>query len=456
MKIRNRLTLSFSLLVIGIFLVFSCTVYFFTSKYRKSEFNNRLKQRIEITEKIFLEKANSPDDYIKIREQFLNKLPEETEEVVQLLPGFRDSLKIQYPEQFISDLLATREAFFEDGEKQGGGKIFHVNGHDFLVLLTAVDYVGIRMTDHLITVIVIVMATCIIAIILLGHYISGTLINPILSKIRQANAISANNLHERLAVVNPTDEMGELAIAFNSLLDRVEHAFYTQKLFIDNASHEIRNPLTAIMGQAEFALERVRSSDEYIESLKSVSHEAERLNALVNDLLQLAGITHKDVTFHKELISVYDLLSGAKDKLDAQYPNNKVGFESLEKELASELHIEGNRHLLTTAFFNLMDNATKYSSFKPVKVLLEVKPEGYIEISIHDDGIGIPENDLKNITQPFHRASNARQIMGTGIGIPLTLKIIELHGGKLQVTSRLRAGTVARVSLPIAPEEVLI
>ena len=436
--------------------MFSCTVYFFTSKYRRSEFNNRLKQRIEITEKIFLEKANSPDDFIKIREQFLNKLPEETEEVVRLLPDFRDSLKIHYPEEFITDLLATREAFFEDGEKQGGGKIFHVNGHDFLVLLTAVDNVGIRMIDHLITVIVIVMATCIIAIILLGHYISGTLINPILSKIRQANAISANNLHERLDVVNPTDEMGELAIAFNSLLDRVEHAFYTQKLFIDNASHEIRNPLTAIMGQAEFALERVRSTDEYIDSLKSVSHEAERLNALVNDLLQLAGITHKDVTFHKELISVYGLLSGAKDKLDAQYPDNKVGFESLEKELASELYIEGNRHLLTTAFFNLMDNATKYSSFKPVKVLLEVKPEGYIEISIHDDGIGIPENDLKNITQPFHRASNARQIMGTGIGIPLTLKIIELHGGKLQVTSKLRTGTVARVNLPIAPDEILI
>ena len=76
------------------------------------------------------------------------------------------------------------------------------------------------------------------------------MINPILSKIRQANAISANNLHERLDVVNPTDEMGELGIAFNSLLDRVEHAFYTQKFFIDNASHEIRNPLTAIMEKA--------------------------------------------------------------------------------------------------------------------------------------------------------------------------------------------------------------
>ena len=436
--------------------MFSCTVYFFTAKYRKSEFNNRIKQRIEITEKIFLEKTNSPDDFIKIQEQFLNKLPEETEEVVQLLPDFRNSLKVKYPEEFLQDLVATKEAFFEDGEKQGGGKIFHVNDGDYLVLLTAVDYVGIRMIDHLITVIVIVMATCIVAIILLSHYTSGTLINPILSKIHQANSISANNLHERLDVLNPSDEIGELAVAFNSLLDRVEHAFYTQKLFIDNASHEIRNPLTAIMGQAEFALEKSRSADEYIESLKSVSHEAERLNVLVNDLLQLAGITHKDVTFHKELISVYDLLIGAKDKLDAQYPDNKVDLESLEKERSRELYIEGNKHLLTTAIFNLMDNASKYSSFKPVKVLMETRPEGNIEVSIHDNGIGIPENDLKNITQPFHRASNVRQIQGTGIGIPLTLKIIELHGGRLKVNSRLRAGTIATVSLPIAREEVLM
>jgi signal transduction histidine kinase len=442
--------------VIGIFLVFSCTVYFFTSKYRKSEFNNRLKQRIEITEKIFLEKTNSPDDFTKIQEQFLNKLPEETEEVVPLSADFRNSLKIKYPENFIADLLATKEAFFEDGKKQGGGRIFHVNGSDYLVLLTAVDFVGIRMIDHLITVIVIVMALCMIAIILLSHYVSGTLINPILSKIRQANSISANNLHERLDVLNPADEMGELAIAFNSLLDRVEHAFYTQKLFIDNASHEIRNPLTAIMGEAEFALERPRSKEEYIDSLKAVSHEAERLNVLVNDLLQLAGITHKDVTFHKERISIHDLLSGAKEKLDAQYPDNKVDLASLKDDLTGALFIQGNKHLLTTAFFNLMDNATKYSSFKPVRVEMEAKQEDIIEISIHDNGIGIPEQDLKNITQPFHRASNVRQIQGTGIGIPLTLKIIELHGGKLRVNSRLRAGTVATVSLPLAHEEVLM
>ncbi len=450
MKIRNRLTLSFSIVVIVIFLVFSCTVYLFSAAYRKSEFNNRLKQRIDITEKIFLEKSNSPLDYKKIQEQFLNKLPEETEEVIDLLPDYKAALKNKYPEDFLNELSVNNESFFQIDDRQGGGKIFHVNGNDYVVLLTAVDYVGIRMMNHLIIVIVIVMAISIVVTILLSHLISGNLLSRISTKIKQANSISAKNLHDRLAVIDPNDEMGELAIAFNNLLDRVEQAFYTQKLFIDNASHEIRNPLTAIMGEADYILEKTRTTEEYQNSFASVAREADRLNELVNDLLQLAGITRKDVTFSRELISVYDLLVGAKEKLDAQFPNNQVQLDSIKKEMANQIFIEGNKHLLTTALFNLMDNATKYSSFKPVPVLLSREVKGSIEISIHDEGIGIPGNDLKNITQPFHRASNVRGIQGTGIGIPLTLKIIELHSGTLKVESILSSGTVAKVRLPCA------
>jgi signal transduction histidine kinase len=450
MKIRYRLTLTFSLVVIGIFFLFSCAVYYFSSSYRKSEFNNRLKQRIVITEKIFLEKTNSPDDFIKIQEQFLNKLPEETEEVVELSDHFRDSLKNIYPDKFLSDLISNKEAFFENDKRQGGGRVFHISGKDYLVLITAVDNIGIRMMDHLITVMVVVMAICVFATIFLSHYISGSLINPISSKIRQANSISARNLYERLATINPDDEMGELASAFNSLLDRVEQAFNMQKLFIDNASHEIRNPLTAIMGETELALQRPRSGTEYVDSLTAISREADRLNTLVNDLLQLAGISPKDIAVSRENLPVIELLRAAKEKLNLQSPENQVALDSLDQIPESNIHLEGNRHLLTTAFFNLMDNASKYSSYKPVAVSLSSNGDGFIEISIQDEGIGIPENDLKNITQPFHRASNVRQIIGTGIGIPLTLKIIELHGGTLVVNSVLHSGTIAVVTLPVA------
>jgi len=450
MRIRNRLTLSFSLVSASILLIFSLTVYYFSSHYRKSEFNTRLIERIEITEKVFLEKDNfSTLDYTLIQEQFLNKLSEEKEEVIQVTDDFRERLQNSYPDDFLDDVSEKGEAFFESGDVQGAGRMFHIDNNDYLVLITAVDIVGIRMMEHLITVIVIVLTICIIIMTLIGYFISGSLINPITMKIRSANSISGSNLQGRLAVIDPDNEMGELAIAFNKMLDRVEYAFDTQRLFIDNASHEIRNPLTAIMGETEYALEKIRSTEEYIASLKSIDHEAERLNRLVNDLLQLAGISHKEISFTREVTSLNDILQGAKKKLDMQSPENKVQL-NFAKNLTEHILIEGNRHLLITAFFNLIDNASKFSSYDYVTVDASLTDQKSATVLITDTGIGISPYDLKRITVPFHRAANVRQIKGTGIGFPLTQKIIELHNGSLKIESELNVGTKVIVSLPIA------
>lgn len=450
MRIRNRLTISFSLVAIGILLLFASAIYYFSSYYRKSEFNNRLQQRVEITEKIFLERDSfDDDDYTRIQEQFLNKLPEETEEVVRVEQGFNDKLTHPYPEDFIEQLLVSREAYFNLGPRQGAGKIFDIGGTDFMVLITAVDYVGNQMMEHLITVIVIVLTISIIVMVASGYILSGSLLNPISMKIHAANSISARNLSERLTVINPDDEMGELAIAFNNMLDRVEEAFAMQRLFIDNASHEIRNPLTAIIGETEYSLEKTRTPEEYVESLKSISHEADRLNALVNDLLQLAGVSHKEITFSKHKLTVKELLDDAIQKVAAQNPENKIRVRIETDELNDETQVQGNHHLLVTAFFNLIENACKFSSFDEVTISITRISQQSIRIRVQDRGIGIPPDDLKKIYQPFHRAANVRQMKGTGIGIPLTLKIIELHMGELHVDSELGISTTATVVLPV-------
>jgi hypothetical protein len=129
MKIRNRLTASISVAVFVVFLAFSCTVYFFSAEYRTSEFYNRLNTRVEITEKIFLESENSPE-FRAIQAEFLNKLPMETEEVVELVPSFMNNLSLSYPEEFIKELLINKEASFEHKQRQGVGRVFHVNGRD--------------------------------------------------------------------------------------------------------------------------------------------------------------------------------------------------------------------------------------------------------------------------------------------------------------------------------------
>src|SRR5690606_15674699 len=141
-------------------------------------------------------------------------------------------------------------------------------------------------------------------------------LRPISEKIRKANSISVSNLHERLRVFNPDDEIGQLAIAFNRLLDRLDDAFSSQKLFVANASHEIRNPLTSIMGEADLALDKERSPKEYQEALRTIQTEADRLNMLVNNLLQLSAVSYNPAELKREVMTVASLLIETKKKFD--------------------------------------------------------------------------------------------------------------------------------------------
>jgi signal transduction histidine kinase len=140
---------------------------------------------------------------------------------------------------------------------------------------------------------------------------------------------------------------------------------------------------------------------------------------------------------------------GAKHKLDVKYHDREIDVIVSGGEALAALRIEGNRHLLITALFNLLDNASKFSSFQPVTVGVELLANNIVQITIQDKGIGIPAGDLKQIREPFHRAQNARQLDGTGLGIPLTAKVIDLHGGSFLVESTLNAGTIAKVMLPV-------
>jgi signal transduction histidine kinase len=450
MKIRHKLTFYFSLACTLIILVFGISVYFFSAQHRKNEFFQRLKTRVEIAEKIFLEReAFSEEDYDKIRRQFLNSLPDETEEVVELNEGWQQKLTYRYPDDFLETLLEQEEAYFYNDTIQGAGRIFHLREGNYAVMITAVDKVGMRVLSNLRTIVVLAMLVCIFVISILSHYISRTLMLPIARKIQKANTISVSNLHERLNVFNPDDELGQLAISFNNLLDRLERSFDMQKLFVANASHELRNPLTAILGEAEVALEKERTSRDYQESLKNISMEADRLNLLVNNLLQLSAVSYNPSEIVKrDELRVSDLIFEALKKFELLDPLNQLQLIGYDASTEADRFVLGNRNLLVTALINVFDNASKFSSNGPVEVTVTSNEET-VTISVKDKGVGISKEDIPKITQPFFRADNVRQIRGTGIGIPLTVRILELHQGSLQVESELNQGTTVRITLPL-------
>ena len=446
MKISTRLSITFSAIASAIFIAFGITIYLFSSNYRKNEFQERLKERVVITEKIFLEKDSfSPAELKKITNQFLHTLPEETEEVVEINANYEPVYKYVYPEKVKNELLRNDTFSFEGSKIQGSSGLFEVKGKSYLIIVTAVDQIGLQNLSFLKNIIILLVSLGLPLIFIISFIMARRALLPISKKIDKANTISASNLDQRLNVHNPNDELGKMAIAFNKLLDRLQDSFESQKAFIRNASHEIRNPLTTIMGEAEITNNKIRTSAEYQKSIATILVEAETLNSTVNNLLQLSKVAANEGNIDFQTIYLDQLLVEIKKSFDFINPNNRVLLIIDDEEMGYS--ILGNKNLLKTIIINLFDNACKFSKNDQVEVVLQ-RDKNWLILTIKDIGIGIEKEDIEKILIPFYRGNNAINFKGSGIGLSIVSKIVNLHHGALKISSKIGIGTEVRVMLP--------
>jgi signal transduction histidine kinase len=233
------------------------------------------------------------------------------------------------------------------------------------------------------------------------------------------------------------------------MLDRLEHSFTLQKNFVNNVSHELKNPLAAILGETEITLSKVRTSNEYITALSKILSEAERLDQLTRNLLSLAQTDFEISDLNKEEINIDEILWEVKNYFDKT--NHKgcmeINFQSLP-ESSELLMIKGNSGFLKIALINLIDNACKFSENQNVLAVLQTETNN-IHLQIKDQGIGIPEADIPNLFEPFFRASNALSYKGSGIGLSLVNRIVTMHGGSIKFSSEVGKGTTVDLNFPI-------
>ena len=207
------------------------------------------------------------------------------------------------------------------------------------------------------------------------------------------------------------------------VLDRIDKDYQAEKMFVNNASHEINNPLTAIQGECEIALIGEHSREDYQDTLRRISHETDRIITIMRELLMFSHAKYGDIqTAQYESVKVSELF--------AQSP---AQVHVIVKE---DFMLYTDKDLLNIAVHNLVNNALKFANGKPVEVIID-KPH----IRIVDHGIGIPQADLPHVFEPFFRAKNTRSIKGHGVGLALSKAIIEKMGGKVSVHSIEGEGT---------------
>ncbi|UII77845.1 HAMP domain-containing histidine kinase [Flagellimonas sp. HMM57] len=455
MKIRNKITLIFVLLTAMLLLSVFLFIYFSVENYTQNEFYLRLKQRVSIAAQAYLEEDElSTSIYEDIRKKHLRTLPNEKEKILKVNLDERSLIShSQSPLQpeFFDDVFNNGHAEVKIKNNYYTAILYKDNQGDFIVVLSAEDLYGSAKMQNLTRTLLTAFTLSLILLFVIGRYYAKEVLKPILVITGQVNKIRAKNLHLRLATEHKKDELGELSRTFNTMLDRLETSFEMKSNFVHNASHELRNPLTAIIGQTEVSLNKARKEPEYIEALQTIEKEALRLDELINALLDLAHTEHDSKGLIIENIRADELLMEVKMSFDSLISNKiNCNFQFLPQN-SNTLVFRGNNGLMKVALLNILDNALKYSTNGTVDLSLQVEDNGIL-FSIKDKGIGIPKEDLKNVFEPFYRGSNARGYKGFGFGLALSQKIIRLHGGELKIYSEIEKGTHVLVQLPNTDE----
>lgn len=251
----------------------------------------------------------------------------------------------------------------------------------------------------------------------------------------------------QVQLVKNEGPFGQLAEDINDMALNLKAMEEMRQEFISNVSHEIQSPLTSISGFARAMISEELKREDQLQYLGIIDAESTRLSKLSDDLLRLASLDSEHHPFHPEACRLDKQLQQQILACEPQWLNKEL---DMQVNLA-ETTIEADPSLLSQVWVNLLHNAIKFTSQGArISVSLEQQEEHAV-VRITDTGIGMSEEDQKRIFERFFKAdrSRSRSAGGSGLGLSIVHKIVEMHRGKINVSSKLDEGTVFTVTLPI-------
>ena len=277
-----------------------------------------------------------------------------------------------------------------------------------------------------------------------AYLISGNALRPIKIFNDNIRRVNSNNLTSNLSLEGPQDEIKELAISFNSMLAKLENAFSSQKRLNASIAHELKTPLAVVKANIDVLNDQDKKTiEDYSGTLSIVEQSVNKMNASIEALLD--SVQEENAVLDDD-VNVDDLISDVAEDLKLIAEKSEIHFTSKIKPVPM---IRGNQVLLYRAIFNVVENAIKYSTPQRTVAISCIERNHQIEIQVSDTGIGIADEEIKNIFKPFYRIKNHGQQDGLGLGLALTKSVIAIHGGQISVNSTLGQGTVFKIDLPV-------
>jgi two-component system heavy metal sensor histidine kinase CusS len=285
---------------------------------------------------------------------------------------------------------------------------------------------------------------------MVGYQIARQGIRPVEAIATTARHITSTNLQERILPEGYPSELASLAGTFNEMLDRLEESFGRVSRFSADIAHDLRTPVNNIRGEAEVALARARTVEEYREVLGSCLEEAVRLSDLVGDLLFLARADNPSTHLHLTRVDVGELLENVREYYEASAVEGGISLATAAS--AGTVTAELDRTLLQRAVGNLVANAVAHTPPGGSVVLAADGDSASLRIEVSDTGAGIPPEALPRVFDRFFRVDTSRNQAsgGTGLGLAIVKSIMQLHGGSVEIVSQLGTGTRVMLRMPPA------
>ncbi|WP_283434421.1 sensor histidine kinase [Neorhodopirellula lusitana] len=284
---------------------------------------------------------------------------------------------------------------------------------------------------------------------LLGRWIVRKALQPVSAMAEQAQSIAGTDFDARLSHGDSGDEMTELGTAFNRLLCRQQAAFEQQRRFAGDAAHELRTPITVLLGQIDVMLRRPRSEAEYEATLRQMRHQTSGLQEIVETLLFLA---RSDVDSTLPTLRPVHLKRWLETQADSWRSQPRYSDLTLDSQLEDNTVVNATPALLGRVLDNLVFNAFKYSESNTTVMVRAYTTDRFAFIEVIDSGPGMEPEEIPQLFEPFFRSDEARRrgIAGSGLGLAIASRIATTLGGKIDCQSTVGQGSCFTLRIPLA------
>lgn len=461
-SISLRLTLFYTLMAVGLLSCVAILQYCVFVNRLEAENKQFLKNKIVILENMIQKIPNNIENYPSYQDEIISEPP--VDHFYSRIVGPKGNILIETPGMSKVAPISMFSGIIRS-EKITHKTIHHNKNHKkyFLLMNAPMQSTSTNKSMYYIQMakdttaehkIIEDLRKNLITILLLGVVISGTLcvlvtrksLKPLRDITKATKAITVTRLKERLDALSYPSELSTLAIAFNKMLDRIEDGFTRLSRFSADLAHELRTPINILMGEAELALSRPRSNEEYLEIIASSLEEFQRLANMINNLLFLARAENPNQSITRSWVDINELLKNIHEYYEAAAEEKQVRMI-----YQGEGRVYADPILLRRAIINLVSNALQHSKMGGLITLSSViDKDQSIQIHITDTGHGIDKEHWPNLFDRFYRVDSDRSQStgGTGLGLAIVKSIMELHGGEITLDSELGKKTTFTLTFP--------